>query len=403
MAGDFGTIQVGRLPLTEAINPLTDKVNANTGVRAVAITGQESYPPSTIAEMNRYQDDIPGLLGALVPVTFTNKSDRDGYYQVTDTNAERLHVPGQLVTTDWALTLARAGTHTEIDLESRLSGAAARNNSFGASGERWHAAPTGHYGYWSGTTTPPTVTRTGADGAVTVYRALPATVNPRWGCPPPGYGGGRCRFVDAAGLERAGCNASPPATGWELSNSLVRVRPLTSSGVLEVSCWSGGAWRAKTWDVSVNAVSLGTVTAVSLLRNEYDTVIARLLWALSPGRVTVDLTMRRGSRFVEVYVQTSSSATVKIVRGSTEAGTSGTGYVAATANDGDGNRYIVGSALTHTSDTTNGGLSLAATTALDAFIGAVVGGSGAVSGDTATNLYSQYLGSPSEQVMAVRR
>jgi hypothetical protein len=403
----YGTVQVGRLALREALSPYDDKVNATTDARTATITGQESLPPLTAAQIARIQDDLPSLMGALVPVTFTDKDDRNGYFQVRDTGAKLFSWTGEVVTCDWNLTLTRIGTDTEVDLESRLSGAATRNNSFAATGERWHAPPIGHYGYWTGGTQPSSVTRTGADGAMTVYRGLPTavnpTVNPRWGCPVGSYLNGRVRVLDVNGLERVGSNFSTPASGWELNNALVRVKPLTSSGVLEISAYTGGGWQTKSWDILSGGSSIGAFDSMSVLYNEPEMIVLRLLRTQSPGRITVDVTLRRGSRFAELYIQASFSSTLKVVRASAEAGTAGTGYVRATANDAAGNRYIVGSALTHTADTTNGGLSLAATTTLDAFIGVIAAGSGAVAGDQAADLYSQYLGSPSELVQAVRR
>ncbi|ANZ35259.1 hypothetical protein BBK82_03390 [Lentzea guizhouensis] len=399
----YGTVQVGRLGLTEALSAFDDKVNATTDVRTVTITGQESLPPLTAVQIARIQDDVPGLLGAIVPVTFTDKDDRNGYYQVRDTGAKLFSWTGEVITCDWNLTLTRLGTDTEVDLESRLTGASARNNSFAASGERWHAPPIGHYGYWTSSTQPSSVTRSGADGAMTVYRGLPLTVNPRWGCPVGSYLAGRVRVLDANNLERVGTGFSTPASSWELNNALVRVRPLASSGVLEISAYTGGGWQAKSWDILSGGVSIGAFDTVSVLHNEPELVVLRLLRSQSPGRFTVDVTLRRGSRLVELYVQAAFSSTLKVVRASAEAGTAGTGYVRATANDGAGNRYIVGSALTHTADTVNGGLSLATTTTLDAFIGVIVSGSGAVAGDQAGDLYAQYLGAPAELVQAVRR
>src|SRR5689334_10807300 len=132
----YGTVQVGRLALREALSSYDDKVNATTDVRTASINGQESLPPLTAVQLARVQDDVPNLMGALVPVVFTNKSDRNGYYQVRDVGAKLFSWTGEVVTCDWNLTLTRLGTDTEIDLESRLSGASARNNSFAASGER---------------------------------------------------------------------------------------------------------------------------------------------------------------------------------------------------------------------------------------------------------------------------
>jgi hypothetical protein len=97
----------------------------------------------------------------------------------------------------------------------------------------------------------------------------------------------------------------------------------------------------------------------------------RLLYAMALGRFTVDLTLRRGSRFVELYVQGQTSSTLKAVLTTPEASTAGTGFVRVTANDANGNRAIVGSARTFTADTTNGGLSKASTTTLDAFLGVI--------------------------------
>jgi hypothetical protein len=217
------------------------------------------------------------------------------------------------------------------------------------------------------------------------------------------YLNGRVRFIDSNALERSGVNYSPAASGWNLNNALVRVQPLASNGVLQVAAWTGGAWQNISWDILSGGTTLGAPTSCTVLRNECELAVVRLLWTQAPGRITVDLTLRRGSRFVEVYVQGEFSATLVIQCFTAQAGTAGTGYVSATANDGAGNRYIVGSAKTFANLLTQGGISLASTTTLDAFIGVVAGGSGAVAGDVATDLYAQYLGSPSELVQAVRR
>lgn len=402
---DFGTVKVGRLVLREALAVASESVNSQTGNRQLTITGQEAKPDLTVAQLAQIQDDVQNMIDSMVPVVFTNKSDRSGYYQVTDSSADLMNWTGEVITCAWKLTMDRLGSDTEVDVESRLSGATARNNSFAATGERWHAPPIGHYGYWSGSTQPSVVTRTGADGPMTVYRGLSATVNPRYGCAVGSYLAGRVRFSDANSAERSGVNFTVAATGWTLSNALVQVTAASAgSGVLTVSAYTGGAMQAKAWDLLSGGVSLGVPAGATVLRNDPEAVTLRLLWTqATPGRVSADLVLRRGSRFVELYVQGEFSSTLKLVRTTAEAGTSGTGYVAATANDAAGNRYIVGSALTFTADTTLGGLSLASTTALDAFIGVVAGGGAAVAGDQAADLYAQYLGAPSESTQAVRR
>jgi hypothetical protein len=183
----------------------------------------------------------------------------------------------------------------------------------------------------------------------------------------------------------------------------VRIKPLAALGVLEISSWSGGAWRAKNWDVQFDAVSFGVPDAVSILRNEPEMAVVRLIRSLSSVRITIDVTLRRGSRFAELYVQTATSGTIKAVLSTAEAGTAGTGFVSRTADDANGNRYIVGSTRTLTSDVVNGGISKAATVVMDIVIGSVIGGGAPLTGDAAVDLMKQYIGAPSESVSGVTR
>lgn len=406
----YGTINVGRIALTEhPANPAS--LAAATGGaagRTMTITGQESSPAAsalTAAQLIAKQADVLGLADALVPVTFTDKSDQNGYYQVIDSKADQINWEGEIATFNWTIDLQRVGTDTEIDLESRLTGGT-RTNSFSATGVRWHAPSLGAYGYWSGSGSSPNVlARTGSDGALNVYTALPTPCITRWGIAVGSYLNGRVRFLDANGLERTGILFTTPTNTWTLSNGLVRVSPITSNGILSIDAWTGAAWQIKNWDVQTGGVSLGAPTSISVLRNEPEIVVLRLLWSQSPGRTTADLTLRRGSRFVEFYVNAEVSATLKIVRGTPEIGVSGGGgeYVIANVNDGAANKYIVGSALTSTADTTNGGISKASTVTFDAFVGVVAGGTGAVTGDQAADLYAAYLAAPAELVQGVRR
>jgi hypothetical protein len=339
-------------------------------------------------------------------VVCSDKADLNGYYVVTDSSTSEINWNGEMATVDWTVNLMRAGTDTEIDVESRLTGGT-RVNSFSATGVRWHAPALAAYAYFSAAGNAPTVvSRTGLDGAMSIYTSLPTPCIPRWGCAVGSYLTGRARFLDANGFERSGIQLPTTAAGWTLHNGLVRVSPLVvGTGVLSIDAWTGGSWQSKNWDLQYAGSSLGQPLTISLLRNEPEIIVARLLWSTTGGRVTADVTLRRGSRFAEFYIQAQTSGTIKIVRGTAEAGTNGGAgeYVSATANDGAGNRYIAGSAKTNTQDLVNGGLSVAAAVSLDAFVGVVAGGSGAVSGDQAADLYGQYLGAPAELVQGVRR
>lgn len=395
----FGDIQVGRLTLREALTSAQEQSGG------LSLSGQEAasatpgvFPLSRV-QLGALQADIRGLAGAFVPVQFTDKTSLDGYYVVSDTSAEMMDWQGEMVTCDWSINLSRVGSDSEVDVEARLAGPLTRVNDFAVIGERWHAPPIGHSAYWAGSATPSTMTRQTSDGPIRIYRAVPVLTSPRYACPVADYLAGRVRISDA-GRERTGSAWPVSAAGWSLDNGIVRVTP--AAGSLSVASWSSGAWAEKGWDVLLNDVALGAPDAATVLRNDAECCITRLLWSLPVGRTTCDVTLRRGARFAELYIRTSTASTIKVARISTDAGTASTGYLRGTSNDPQGNRYIVGSARTHIQDV-NGGISKASATAMDAFIAVELNGTAAVSGDTAASIYQQYLGSCAEQVRGARR
>lgn len=401
----WGTITVGRLTLRETVLA-DDKINATTGVRSLALKGQESTPPlTTIAELNQRREDIMGLIGLLVPVRFTDKPSLDGYYVVTDAGAGLTNWQGEVAWVDWNLAMELVGPANAVDLEDRLT-AAGRVNDHGLTGTSWHAPAASAYGYWTGASSPSgTVARTGQDGIVTVYLDLPADTNPRWGADVADYGGGRVRFT-LDGFERTGTNLVVSGSAWSLDNSLVRVSP-AASATLSVETWDSGAWATKPWNVSVagSGAALGAPDAVTVLRNDYELGTVRLIWDRAPGRAVLDLTLRRGARTVEGYLQTGAANTLAVYRATAEAGTSpaSAGYVTATANDADGNRYVVLSARSFTALTVQGGLQKTSTRTLDFAVGVAFGGSAAATGDTAANLVSQYLMAMADTTWGVKR
>jgi hypothetical protein len=398
--GDWGDLTIGRLLLRE-----TFKEGESSGTsRTLDLEGQESSPPLTRTALVWRHDNLLALEGGTVlPLTFTDKPERNCFVQVDSVSADYTEYRTDIVTSDWKLGLTRLGSDTEVDLQSRLTGAV-RVNDFSLTGERWHAPPIGHYGYQTGTTNPSTMTRTGADGAMTVYRGIPAGASPRWGCAPTSYLNGRVRLT-SAGTELCGVDQSLSPTGWALTNGLVNVA-IGASASFDVQAYTGGAWRSKLWNVSVagSASSITSWDGATLLRNDCEHVILRLSKGLNPGRATLDLTLRRGSRTVEGYLQTTTSNTLAAYRSTAETNTSfaASGYVVATNNDADGNKFACGSARTFTAHT-NGGIQKASTTTLDFWIGVAAGGSSAVSGDAATDLRNQYVACLPETIYAVRR
>lgn len=400
MTLNWGSIQLGRTLLRE-----TFVATESGGDRGLDLDGQESAPPLTRVVLTATHDNINAMeVDSPAAVTFTDKPERNGYYQVKSTSSTLTEYRTEVVTADWKASLSRLGSVGEVDLQSRLTGVV-RLNDFSLTGERWHAPPISHFGYYTGATSPSTMTRTGADGAMTVYRSVPASVSPRWGCDPLNYLKGRVRVTDTvAGLETEGTGRALPASGWALSNGLVNVTPSASAGVIDVQAYTGGAWHSKLWNITLAGANVAAWDSASILRNDLEHSVIRLAASRSPGRATLDLALRRGGRTVEGYLQSGSSATLAVYLRTLETNTSAaaSGYVVATGNDADSNRFAAGSARTFTAHA-NGGVSKAAATALDFWCGVVAGGGSAVSGDAATDLRNQYVGSLAEATYAVRR
>lgn len=373
---------------------------SETGDRVLSLTGQESIPRLTGAQIVSQREDLLAIIGQIVPIVFSTKTSLNGFYRIDDASGDYTDWSSTLRTFAWKCSAVRLGTESEVDIESRLSGALSRLNNFSVVGERAHAPAIGHNAYWSDATVTSAVTRTAEDGAIKVYRNLGVAVSPRWAITPGAYGGGRVRVL-AASRERAGTTFKCDPNDWELSNGLVRVRPNVK---LEVAAYTGGSWKPKMWDTLNAATTLFPFDYATVLDNRYEASTIRLTKSLTTGRVYVDFTLRRGFRFVEIVIQAEFGATLKVVRTTNEAGTNSlAGTVVATSNDADGNKYIVGSARTFVQDTTIGGLSIASTSILDAFVGVIAGGTGAVVGDQAADLQKQYIGAPTEFTQAVRR
>lgn len=395
------TLLLGRMRMRE--DRVVAETADGTGDRGIALTGQESIPRLSHAAVARQREDFLTMPGQFVPLVFQDKTYLNGFYTVDDATGTIEDWGDELAVYRWSANLTRAGTESDTDIESRLSGAITRVNDFAVVGERSHAPAITHGGYWTNATVASSVARTGEDGVLKLYRGLGATINPRWATTPAGYSTGRVRFTDELGRERTGDSALLPALGWSVSNGLVRVQPLSSGGVLEIAAYTGGAWRTKAWDVLINGVSAGVFDRCMILANQYEGVTVRLMKMMTVGRFYLDISLRRGHRFAELYLQSEYGATLKVARTTTEVGVNTLGgTIVATSNDADGNKYIVGSARTFVADL-NGGISKVAAPTLDAFVGVVAAGTGAAVGDQAADLQKQYVGLPMELVQGVRR
>ncbi|MFC8077525.1 hypothetical protein ACFUN8_18560 [Streptomyces sp. NPDC057307] len=400
MALNWGTITIGRISLRETINI------AETGgaVPTLAVEGREESHYLTRAGLYQVHENILALTeGQYYAVTFEDKPERNGYYVLATVSANLTDYQGEFSATAWKLGLERVGAEGELDIQSRLTGTV-RANAFTSSGTSWHAPAIGHYSYYTGASVPSILLREGEDADVTVYRNVPEGA-PRWGAAADDYYGGCVRVTSTnivpTGAVLEGTNHTMTASAWSMDNGLVNVN--ASGGALSVGSYSDGAYQEKTWLVTLGGVA-PEWRSVSLIRNDPEQTIVRLTSSLAPGRVSLDLTLRRGSRFVELYLQTGSSATLSVHLQAAEANDNhaASGYVVATSNDPAGDKFTCGSARAFTAHA-DGGLTKTSAVFLDCYLGVVRGGTAAEPGDEAAELFEQYIGALAESTYIVRR
>jgi len=392
----YGALTVGRLVLAEPF-----KVAEQTG--RLKLAGQESVPPSTRAAVYGAHADLLALGGEVVPVTFPDKPERDGFYVVQSASSELTDWSAEVVTADWSLDLVRAGSSGEVDLSANLYPTAAQVAS-AVTGTHWHGLSAGASAYDTGATLPLTIARTGSDGVVPVYYSVPLDSSPRWHTSAAASRLGRARVLDN-GREVSGLRDVAPTT-FEVSNSLVRLRPLAGAGAapsFEVATYSLGAWRTKQWAMYAGSDQLGPWSSATILRNDFEEVGLRLTSARpAGGRLTLDVRLRRGGRLLDLHASTGVAALWTVDLWSVEAGAATGNYRYGTADDANGLRFQVGSRTAYGAAGNGGIVTTGSSQTFDGWIGSQYGGSPAP-GEAFADLQAQYVGSPYEVVTAVAR
>lgn len=401
-ASGYGEIRIGRFYVVEM-----EKATETTAGK-LSVTGQESSPPTTPAALVTFlHGQVSGMQeGKMVPVQFRDKAERNGYYTIDSASSDLTDYQSEVVLADWQIDLTRQGSDSEIDIQSRLTGAV-RQNDFALTGIRWHAPAINHYAYHTGTSLPSgSVTRTGAGGGIKVYLSVPSGVHPKWGCDVADFYGGRVRITDTLEVssenEVEGINRQVSATGWSLSNDLINVTPTASAGVLNIQYYDGATWQTNNWKIQRNGSNIALLDTVNIIRNDFEECILRLTSTVSGGgRNSLDLKLKRGARHIEGYYQTSVSTTLKVAPNNTTV--SSTGVAGTQVATSGTHRAGCGSARAFTADNANGGISKASTNVMDFWIGVVINAAAPQTGDAITDLRDQYIASMPELTYAVRR
>lgn len=372
------TLQIGRWGLHHTGTEVTrweidgDTVDCAGWMRDSALADLKALREQGLGLNNNRDEPV-------VPVVWSDDTTQNGYYEVVAWSceydlAETLQVNGGFYYLNWKARLRRVPGWQAPAIETLTNGSVRTNAHFVTAADTvtFHAVPYASEGFssYSLTLSIDDAMET-ADGASTMRLFYDQAVNTnvffdsaqRFYCPPGNYYNAACRvLVDSQHIVGRQCTNSP--TAWTIHNGILKVEP-GSNGVLTVSTWEDasdawegfdfefGRYTGSVWDdFTINPHS------VSILRNSPEVVGIRLVYRggyVTFNHSTVDLWLRRGAAFVEVYFSSSGGVTGQwgVGRATTDAGTSATGGLVDTVAT-SGNEWALGSPSTVTKDTTEG-------------------------------------------------
>ena len=392
---------------------------------------------SSVADVKFLRGGLNGLVGNPDEpwVPFTWSEDPALWDMMVRVNSVRVGTVPLSLTAGWFpfdVSMTRLpGTANAPLVESRLLGALRTNSHSIVKGSTvpWWATPTDAtqdltvYGITA-------ATRTGSGGSVKVQYTTTGTLlydaRPTMQLAPSDWYDMAAKVElssDGGSTYRAivGRQITNLPTAWRLSNDLVRVTYGGSAGLLTVQHYSSAAsaWQnAKTYKLTFGSTPavIGAFSTLTVLRNSPECVSIRLATELDsstlPWPTNVDLTLRRGSLFVEGFVSRPADPSgagpvgynLGIYRNTAEAATAHTSGVHATSADAGtgGGKYILTTSAAKTNDLTQGGFYLnGGGTDMPFMIGYEP--SSAAGPDTFTNQVYAYFAAVTERQQPVQR
>jgi hypothetical protein len=420
------TLTIGRCGLDVTHDEVQSLDDTSTNVR---ISGW--LRASTLADAKVLRQQLLGHVNnpdePVVPVTWSTDSTLDGFYKVNSASVGMQHEQRNIdnLIFPFSVDLERVDGTGMSALAECNQVVALRTNPHGITTASWLPLP------WlqdvgidsfirNGTTSTymsGTVPRTGdstwmsSDSTPSIY---PGTSFSQILLPASSWYTGGCRVeVGTSNRYAVGRQIVRDLTNWRISNGLVRVIANASAGAqIDVQWHNGSSWSStKSFAVTLSGSSYTTYTpaptSMHILRNSPERVTVRVV---SAGTVFVDLSIRRGSRFVEVNATESTGINASawgVKRTTTEASTALTGGIRATSNDGDSNRFVLSGAGSNaiTTDLVNGRMYVSAgsPTSFQFGISSEIGGSGATGMNTAQNQVYQYMAVWGETMRVVSR
>lgn len=340
------------------------------------VTVAGSFGPAEgfdLVEALALRDQLQGLASLtqrLQPVRFAGTPALDGLYEVGDPQISTDGASFAHGMFDWSVRLTRPRTWQQMVQQERRV-AAVRSQPDGTANAHsidgddivvWHSPGVAPIGYaLSSSVDTVGAIHAGSEGPVSVFTDDTLTdTAARWQVLLPDFYRGSCRIMQSPDSSPryyrvVGGQMENLPNNWALSNSLVAVRP--EDGRLRFSWWDAAADR---WVSKLIALGYddgeGTgvydpgFVLVRVVRETPERASLRLVVGSAPelntapavGITNLDLSIERGSRFVDVMISGRETSWGLIVVDDEDL-TSHTGGFHATAADPDGNKLIINS------------------------------------------------------------
>lgn len=399
------------------------------------MVGAVAQPAARIAHV---RDQIRGLAGnpdePVVPLIWTEDTSLNGFYRVESAGVEMAPVSLVGGVGTWRADLVRVASSSSPLIESWTSFGGPIPHSWAAYtstyGSYW--IPSTQTSYWGSSggaawVVASSPTRTTADGSI-MARAFPGVtaastvyaVRTQWSVPVGDWLDGAATIEANVGgvlfapVVGRHLPASYHATGWRLSNGIIRVSP-QSGGAWRVSVWDGAAWENTDFVLSGNSFA-GDFTAVEhvvVVRNSPEEVAVKcLLRKTTPGVgvATVDVVLRRGDLHATFTAQTTDSLSSDSWRMRASSAVAATVVTDGGVTIGirqttavSGNRWVLTSDHAVTADLVNGRLTSGIRMVCRFGVGIELNGASATAYDSASQTCQVWLSQPRESTRVASR
>ena len=410
------TFTIGRLSFTspralaESSMPSDGK---NSLERNISING--TLVADSLADAKNIRDELISLSNSnlIVPFTYEGDSTYGGYCQVdaADVNTQHLFGKGLF---KYSLNLRIKGRAGETSFESNLTGGLLTNAHSYTSSNTYgplHALPVNAYNY-AHSQTPTAYSRSTKDGTVYLFSDQNLrSSEANWQVAPENYYKGGCKITIDNYVKNGYLTKDNP-NAVVIDNGLVQVTSgsVTNQSRLNLKFYDNGEFvsaREVSFSMGSSLTEWNKWKSVQILRNDAEEASIRLVTyseTAGDGRLTVDLTIRRGMHHVS-FVATQSgtanrSATSRINLRLQDINTVTTNSKGFTENsiDSDGQKFFVKSPQGITASASDRTMHIAAAQ-FKGILGYIYG-SDAFNGEDA--IFEQYMESTYEQVRLVR-